>query len=121
MKPMAVIILICASACAQEHPKTFWTAGTVASQLVNIVAASADVYSTREALRIPGARETNPLVSSAGITAVKLGAIGASLALSYSLHRSHHDRIAKIIPLAMSVPQFVAVGRNAKFIGGQHD
>jgi hypothetical protein len=93
---------------------TFWTAGNVAANGVNIGAALADVLTTRRALQVPGTRELNPVMRNQGAAiAFKLGVVGLGFGLSYAAYRTGHNRAAKIIPLLLAAPQFAAAGHNA--------
>jgi hypothetical protein len=115
MKPLLAILLLSLTATAQERPKrTFWTAGNIAANGVNIGAALADVLTTRRALQVPGTRELNPVMRNQGAAiAFKAGIVGLGFAMSYAAHRTGHNRAAKIIPLVLAAPQFVAAAHNA--------
>jgi len=128
MKTACLILLLTLPAAAQtpraavansaNAPRSpFWTRAQTTVQLINLAAVVADVATTREALRAPGAHEANPLARGNGLLIVKLGAVGSSIAISYALHRTHHDRAALIVPLLIAGPQFAAALHNSQ-IGG---
>lgn len=74
----------------------------------------ADLVSTRQALRVPGAREGDPLLrSSTGAVGIRAGQVLAGIGLAYVLHRTGHHRAERIIPFVVGVPSIVAAAHNA--------
>ena len=74
----------------------------------------ADVATTNRALDVPGTRELNPLGQSpAARYSLKCAGLGASLALSYAMHRTGHHKAERIIPMLFGIPSAVAAAHNA--------
>ena len=68
-----------------------------------------DMYSTRQALQVPGTREANPLMRNPGAAiAIKSGMFAGSIGLAYSLHRSGHERAARVILFTAGIPSLAA-------------
>lgn len=105
--------LLVTTASAAEQPRKFWTKAEVISLSVGAAMMTADLVSTKMALERPDTHEANPLLSSPGkAVALKLGLFGASVGLSYALHRSHHDRAARILPIVFGLPSMAGAIHN---------
>ena len=81
---------------------------------IDAVAMAADLVTTRRALEVPGAHEANPLMQSpSGAIAIKFGALGAGVGITYMLHKSGHHRAERLVPIILGVPSAVAAAHNA--------
>jgi len=93
----------------------FFDAPNILVQAANIALMAADVATTREALKIPGTRELNPLArSSAGLISLKIGAVGAGMGIAYLMHRSGHHKAERIFPLFLGLPSGLAAIHNSR-------
>jgi hypothetical protein len=83
----------------------FWDAPNLISLALGGGFMALDMASTRQARSMPGAYEANPLMRNTGVAiGLKAGLFGASLGVSYALHRSGHHRAERIVPALFGVP-----------------
>src|SRR5690242_12732012 len=82
------------------HGTKFFTKKKIVTLSIGAAMMTADILTTRQALKVPGAREANPLGQSAGSRyALKVGGMAAGIGISYGLHRSGHYKAARWVPL----------------------
>jgi hypothetical protein len=75
---------------------------------------TADIATTRRALRVPGAYEANPLMKSEGASiALKAASFGAGLGVAYMLHKSGHHKAERLVPTFLGIPSAIAAVHNA--------
>ena len=76
---------------------------------------AADLITTHQALKVPGAREANPLAQSEGARfALKFAGLGAGMGISYALRRSGHYKAAQFVPILIGIPSFAAAIHNSR-------
>jgi hypothetical protein len=100
----------------REHK--FWDRTNIILQGAGGAAAAVDYWSTRRLLTGDG-YEANPIVqpfanSAAGLAAFKAGSWGASLGISYLLHRSGHHKLERLIPAFNIVMNGAAATHNLR-------
>jgi hypothetical protein len=92
----------------------FFDAKNIYLQSLSIVAMAADVASTHEALKVPGAHEANPLAhSQAALICLKVAGAGAGLGMAYMMHKTGHYKAARSIPLIFGLPSGFAAIHNS--------
>ena len=81
---------------------------------VSAIIMAADLRTTRNALKVPGTYEANPLMRNQGAAiAMKTATVGASVGIAYLLHKSGHHKAERYVPLFMGVPSAIAAAHNA--------
>lgn len=96
-----------------SKPTRFFTKWQAISLSVGAAMMTADLVSTHEALQHPGAHEANPLMqNSAAAIGLKVGLFGASVGISYALHRAGHDRAARVLPIVFGMPSMAVAVHN---------
>ena len=91
----------------------FLDAKNICLQSLSIIALAADVASTHQALKVPGAREMNPLASSQGaLISLKIAGAGAGLGIAYMMHRTGHYKAERVIPAIFGAPSALAAMHN---------
>ena len=114
-----LLILVLAGAPAPGRPadrSRFWDSDRIRSFAALEAAVSADIVTSDAALRVPGAREGNPLAqTTAGTVALKISCCAAIVGASYLAHATGHDRISRILPKVAILPSAFAAGHNFKF------
>ena len=118
---IAVSISSTALAAALVQPRKvhatnkFFTKKRIVALSIGAAMMTADVLSTQRALKVPGAREANPLGQSAGGRyALKLGGMAAGIGISYALHRSGHYKAARLVPIIIGIPSAAAAIHNSR-------
>ena len=115
LKPVALALFFTASANAADKPRKFWTDPTIVTITINGIIIGSDIASTRRALRIPGTYEANPLIRNQGVAiAMKAAFFGTSIGAAYLLHKSGHEKAARIVPALFAVPSGWAAIHNAR-------
>ena len=110
---VAIFLLIPLTLQARAH--RFLDKKTVVLVGVNAAAMVLDVVSTRQALKAPSTYEANP--AARNMLAVKVAGAAVSIGLSYTMHRAHHYRAERYVPLVMAGPQVAASVHNFRVRG----
>lgn len=96
------------------HAPKFFSKTRIIALSFGAAMMTADVLSTREALKVPGAHEANPLGQSAGARyALKFAGMGAGIGISYALNRTGHYKAARVVPMIIGIPSVAAAIHNA--------
>lgn len=122
MKPVLAILLLSCTCQAQmelyKRPHRFMDSANVILQGAVVATMTADVLTSRNAP--PGTREGNPLAANGRLIPLKVAAIGASVGISYGLHRTGHHRLERVVPLVIAVPSGLAAIHNSRVAGGKY-
>ena len=96
-----------------QAPK-FFTKSRIISLSIGAAMMTADIFTTRQALKTPGAYEANPIGQSAAARyGLKFAGMGAGIGISYALHRTGHYKAARFVPLIIGIPSAAAAIHNA--------
>ncbi|MGO8813094.1 MAG: hypothetical protein ACLQVG_00310 [Terriglobia bacterium] len=91
----------------------FFDAKNLCLQSLSVIALAADVASTRQALKAPGAREMNPFAGSqTALISLKIAGAGASLGIAYMMHHTGHYKAERVVPVIFGMPSALAAVHN---------
>ena len=96
MKTVALVLLLATFSHAQDTP--FWTRQQIIAQSANFALRAADTALTCRDLSRGWIEAWEPTQTCRGVVLWTMAGVPASIGLSYALHRTHHDRIARWVP-----------------------
>ena len=103
-------LLVCAHLAESQETaqqSKFWTEGQIIGQTANLGIRLTDAIRT---CQLPGRETMAPFQSCAGTTVWILGGVPASIGTAYLLHRTHHNKLARIVPWLYFSTDSYAVG-----------